>query len=88
MEPNELEYIANILKGTVETTVNGKINRLSEKLDTYIKEDMAWKEEKVEPLIDAHKTIKNLAVFLKWLAGGIVALGIIIKAWMLGLLNL
>lgn len=88
MKPNELEHIANILKSTIESTVNGKINRLSEKLDTYIKEDMSWKAEKVEPLIDAHKTIKNMAIFLKWLAGGVVALGVIIKAWTLGLLNL
>ena len=79
MKPDDLEKVITALKGTVETTVNGKINHLSEKLDKYIQEDSKWKQEKVEPLIDAHRTIKNMAIFLKWTAGIVVSVGVLLK---------
>lgn len=87
MSDKDLQLILNTInssvKSSVEETVNGKIRRIDEKLDAYISSDIKWKEEKVEPLIDAHKTIKNLAVFLKWLAGVIAATGLIIKGFFL-----
>ncbi len=74
-----IEAINHSTVATIETTVNGKIRRIDEKLSEYIHSDITWKEEKVEPLIDAHNTIKNMAVFIKWVAGIVVAGGIIIK---------
>ena len=69
------------VKTSIEETVNGKIRRLDEKLEHYIVADMKWKEEKVEPLIDAHSTIKNLATFLKWIAGILAAITLIVKGF-------
>lgn len=67
----------------IESVVNGKIKRIDEKLSEYIHGDIKWKEEKVEPLIEAHSTIKNAAVFIKWAAGTVVATGILIKLFIL-----
>lgn len=79
-----IEAINHSTVATIETTVNGKIRRIDEKLSEYIHEDLKWKEEKVEPLIDAHRTVKNIAVFLKWLAGTIVAVGVLSKLFITG----
>lgn len=85
MSKDDLQLVLATIKNSVETsvkeTVNGKINRLDEKLDNYIAADTKWKEEKVEPLIDAHRTIKNVANFLKWIAGVLAAIGLIIKGF-------
>lgn len=74
-----IEAINHSTVATIESTVNGKIRRIDEKLSEYISSDLKWKEEKVEPLIDAHRTVKNVAIFVKWSAGIAVAMGILIK---------
>lgn len=65
MTPQQIDElkksIDTTLKAGIETHVNGKIRHLSEKVDTYIKEDVAWKEmtkredsewkERAEPVI-------------------------------------
>lgn len=49
------EHLAQSLQGVVKVTVNGKIDRLSEKLGNYIKEDMEWKD-RAEPLVKAYES--------------------------------
>ena len=61
-----IEAINKSTSATAETVVNGKIRHIDQKLTDYIHDDLKWKEEKVEPLIEAHSTVKNLAIFLKW----------------------
>ncbi len=74
-----IEAINKSTSATVETVVNGKIRHIDQKLTDYIHDDLKWKEEKVEPLIEAHSTVKNLAIFLKWGAGVVVSIGVLIK---------
>jgi len=74
-----IEAINHSTAATVESTVNGKIRKIDEKLSEYIHSDLKWKEDKVEPLIDAHRTIKNVGLFIKWVAGIVIAGGIILK---------
>jgi hypothetical protein len=52
---------------------------IDEKLTEYIAHDLDWKKDKVEPLIEAHKTIQNVGSFIKWAAGIIIGAGVIIK---------
>lgn len=74
-----IEAINHSTMATIETTVNGKIRRIDEKLSEYIHTDLKWKEEKVEPLIEAHRTVKNVGIFVKWLAGIVIAVGVLLK---------
>ena len=78
-----IEAINKSTTTTVESVVNGKIKRMDDKLSEYIHNDLKWKEEKVEPLIDAHRTIKNLGIFLKWSAGIVVAVTVLFKVFTL-----
>lgn len=73
------ESIKNTIEVKIESKVNGSIRRLDEKLDNYITVDIEWKKEKVEPLIDAHKTIQNLAIFIKWAASIAIAVTVLLK---------
>lgn len=43
------------IQETIRITVNGKIDRINDKLDNYIKMDNAWKEE-VMPSIELGRT--------------------------------
>jgi hypothetical protein len=74
-----IEAINHSTTATVEATVNGKIKRIDEKLSQYIDSDLKWKEERVEPLIEAHSTIKNVGLFIKWAAGIVISVGVLIK---------
>ena len=83
MTDKELQKVIEALKTTVENTVNGKIKRLDEKLDAYIKTDIQWKET-VQPVIDAYSTVNKVGLFVEWvwkvgtpliaIAGGIIYL--------------
>lgn len=77
-----IEAINHSTTATVEATVNGKIKRIDEKLSQYIDLDLKWKEERVEPLIEAHKTIKNVGLFIKWAAGVVISIGILVKVFL------
>lgn len=79
-----IEAVNHSTVTTIEATVNGKIRRIDEKLSEYIHSDLKWKEDKVEPLIDAHKTVKNVAIFVKWSAGLVIATGVLVKLFLLG----
>lgn len=61
---------------TIERVVNGKIDRLTHKLDEYIEDDMEWKAE-AQPLVDAFKGgswfMKTLIAVLKFL--GLLTVG-------------
>lgn len=74
-----IEAINHSTVATIETTVNGKIRKIDEKLSDYIRTDLKWKEERVEPLIEAHQTIKNVGIFVKWMAGIVIAVGVLLK---------
>lgn len=63
------EHIAQSVQGAVKVTVNGKIDKINEKLDNYIMSDNTWKDEYktaddtwkegLKPLMDIYKTASS-----------------------------
>lgn len=76
MNDQQLQELREHLQGVVQETVNGKIDRLSHKLDEYIQDDMEWKSE-AQPLVDAFKGgswfMKTIIAALKFL--GLLTVG-------------
>lgn len=77
MTPEQIAQLEKSVKETIEKTVNGKINRLDQKLDEYIKHDMEWKET-VQPVIDAYTTVNKVGSFVQWISKVILAIGVIV----------
>jgi hypothetical protein len=77
MEDKDLQKIIIALQDTIDKKVNGKINRLDEKLDEYIKHDMEWKET-VQPVIEAYQAVNNIGTFVQWFSKVILAIGVIV----------
>lgn len=77
MEDKDLQKVIVALQDTIEKTVNGKIKRLDEKLDAYIKLDTDWKLT-VQPVIDAYDTANRAGDFIQWISKIILAIGVII----------
>ena len=82
MSPEDREAIVAVIK----ETVNGKIDRLTDKMDehnrtheTDMKEVRAHIEE-TKPIIDAYKGSKVLGEFIKWVAGVGAAL-LLVWSW-------
>lgn len=73
MTAEEFEQLKTALIETVKSTVNGKIDAISSKLDSYIKEDNAWKET-AEPVIQMGNTARGASRAMLWLATIILAI--------------
>jgi len=79
MSPAELEILREHIQLTIKETVNGKIDRMDEKLDAHIKVHEAHLIE-VKPILDAYQGGKVLGDLVKWIAGlGLAVLAI--KGW-------
>lgn len=83
MNPEHLDKVLGHISKAIETTVNGKLDKLTVKLETHIiehREDVAEVKEfmsETRPLLEAYKGGKVLGEGVKWLAGvGIAALAI------------
>jgi hypothetical protein len=81
MKPFELERIRQTiedqLKIGIETHVNGKIRKMDEKLDAYIKEDNEWKA-RANPTIELGNNIRGFGKVFAYLLGiGATVFGII-----------
>lgn len=81
MTPEQFDIINRNLKETVESSVkmyvNGKIDRLNDKIDVYIKEDNEWKTL-VMPEIEAVANVRGFGkVTVGLLAIGGTIVGII-----------
>lgn len=77
MEEKDLQKVILALQETIDKRVNGKIVRLDEKLDDYIKHDMEWKTT-VQPIIEAYDAANRVGNFIQWISKVILALGVII----------
>lgn len=74
MTPKEIEDLKATLTETIKITVNGKIDRLNNKLDLYIQEDNDWKD-RAKPVIEMGNNARGASVAALWLAGLIIAIG-------------
>ena len=85
MNAADRTFIENVIK----TTVNGKIDRLTDKVDQHHakhEEDMRDVREHIEqtrPIIEAYQGGKALGSLAKWVAGVGAAL-IVIMGWLNG----
>lgn len=66
---------------TIDITVNGKINRLDQKIDLYIAQDTQWKEddrkwkETAQPSVDLGLNAISFWKVVKWILFAGAALG-------------
>ena len=80
------KHIDETLAIGIETHVNGKIRKLTEKLDTYIvtdtlwkEEDMKWKEE-VKPTIESMENVKSFSAVGTSILKGVLLIGSAVTA--------
>lgn len=81
MTPEQFEELKISLNDQVKITVNGKIDRLSIKLENYITSDNEWKE-KAQPSIDLGNNTRTIGRFFAGMFGTIgVISGAIFGVW-------
>lgn len=78
MTPKQLKQLESVIGKSIQTHVNGKIDKIDKKLDEYIKSDNAWKTE-AEPVIKMGENMQGASKVLLYLAGTIAVVG---GAWM------
>lgn len=82
MTPEQYQQLQETIKETVENavraTVNGKIDRMNTKLDTYIKEDNEWKEQ-AQPTIEMGNNVRGFGKVTVYLLGVAAALFAVLK---------
>lgn len=69
LDPNHINVIKEAVKDAVTTTVNGKIDIISKKLDDHM--------EKVQPILEAYQTATGAKRFITQVAIVIGSLGAI-----------
>ncbi len=74
MEPEQFVKMQQSIEATIERVVNGKINRLSDKVDQYIKEDNEWKLN-VGPSIEVMKKMQGFATTGGWILKSVMMIG-------------
>lgn len=79
MTQKEFEQLKQHVAETIKITVNGKIDKLNDKIDNYIKEDNEWKE-KAEPVIEMGINARGASAAVLWIAGIVIAVG---GAWLM-----
>lgn len=79
MTPEQLDHITETIKQTIQEKVNGKIDRMNMKLDTYIKEDNDWKEN-VMPSIEIMKQMQGFSSTAIWIMKTIAVISTAVAA--------
>jgi hypothetical protein len=91
MTPDQIKKLKDELveatEQVVKLTVNGKIDKISTRLEEYINEDSEWKGDveeymgEMRPLKEGIHAIQTINKFIKWL--GLPALGAIVAYWVI-----
>lgn len=63
-----------IIEKSLEKYVNGKIDKLTQKLDDYILSDNKWKES-AEPVLQLGRNAEGTSKTIFWLSAIIIAIG-------------
>lgn len=74
MTPEQFSQFQEAITNQIKITVNGKIDTINTKLDTYIKEDNEWKAE-VKPYIENMRQISNFSTVGSAILKTIIAIG-------------
>ena len=86
MTEDQKKELIQEVTNTVRVVVNGKVDDMHKKLDSYISEDLKWKGEvntfmeELLPVRDGLITVQLINKFVKWL--GLPAIGAFIM-WIL-----
>jgi len=86
MTKEQLEELKEALTITIQEKVNGKIDRMNTKFDTYIDDDMRWKKTvdsaltELLPVREGLIMAQTLNKFLKWV--GLPAIGALLFYWL------
>lgn len=78
MTQEQIKQLQDAVAQAVEKTVNGKITSLHNKLDTYIADDMEWKQA-AEPVIKMGEYLQGTSKVLFYLTGAVIAVGGAVK---------
>lgn len=78
MTEEQLVQIKKSLRETVETTVNGKLDKLQRSFDEHAKEDLEWKE-RAQPALDVVNNARGFGKTLVYLLGIAAAIFAVIK---------
>ena len=70
MTPEQHDKYISEIKHVIQDTVNGKIDKIDRKIDQYIKDDTAWKEN-ADPVIRTLNNLTGTGKFLIMLFGGL-----------------
>lgn len=73
MTPEQFDLINKNIEQTIIKTVNGKIDRIDQKLDDYIKQDNEWKEA-AQPTIEMGNNVRGFGKVLAYLLGTAAAI--------------
>ncbi len=79
MSPEQLAKIEETVRHTIETVVNGKVDRINYKLDNYIKEDNIWKDN-VTPSIEIMKKMQGFGSVGGWVLKTVILIGSAVTA--------
>lgn len=80
MSPEELEHLTAHIEKIIKLTVNGKIDRLTDRVENYIKTDDDWKE-KAQPILEIGGDIRSFGKILFVLLGIAATIIGILKFW-------
>lgn len=74
MNQNEIRQLLDVVEKKIQTTVNGKIDKMNEKLDKHVTEHEQLMD-KLDPIVDAVQWINTTKNYVMWISGLIAAVG-------------
>lgn len=86
MTKEQHEELIREVTNTVRVVVNGKIDSLDKKIDTYVSGDLKWKETvdtfmgELMPIKEGMRALQYINKFFKWV--GFPAVGVTVFYWM------
>lgn len=67
MNEKELQQLREHIEAVIEQKVNGKIDRMEDKLDRHMLE--------IQPFLEGYRGARVIGNVLKWIAGVVIAVG-------------
>ena len=83
MKPDELDILKEHIELVIQRTVNGKIDKLNDKMEEHNRIHEAHMEtvvkhmEETKPILEAYRGFNTAGELIKWIAGVGTALGVL-----------
>lgn len=72
MTADDIEQIKKEIQSTIKVVVNGKIDKIDQKLEEYIKSDNEWKAA-AQPVIDMGRNVQGFGRVSLYIVGFVAA---------------